>query len=1611
MAVRDTEAFLRQRAAIFDPNMDVDPGSPFDVQVIQPMVRRAGTDPFTVDLTTFINDRIAQAFPELATKEGDALADLLNKPVSLLWDPIVREIKRVRLGLSFRDTSVLTVEEAEALGANLFAERRSGQFAKGPGRIFFAAAQNSHISPINFCTSRNGLRFFPTEIQSIRTEEMLQNVASDGLYYFDINLIAERAGDQYNIEVNSLASIANVPSAVRVTNTRRFGFGEDEDTAQEFADRVKGELTERSLVTLRGISSQVTKSFPEVRRLNVVGFNDPEMQRDVIKGGGLGPVIASGIGGFVDDDGAGQPLSRRFSTNEVDFTSILGPTTVTPGPFVLTVYEAFGGTPLVDDLDVLRVVSSSSIEVSSQILAPGSGGVPARGRYNTVPKASLVDGETFVLDDGINPPTTFEFDLVPNGVTPGNVVVDVSAATSADNIRDAMIAAINGVGAGLLVTASSGGPARVNAVNDQTGVVGNVALGETVTNVGFTAEGMSGGVGGISLRWSIRKKTLTLSDIPGGILFPDGPSGTITVPDDEIHIGGATDVHVRATGFDAVTIVLDDVADDVPESSGTLLTTEISGSDTVFRLSDFMLDVDYTSADELFQLLQRASAEGMSLQVQEAPNAGVFRIVSVTQVTTDNPIILTDPQPTVVSAVTSRWKISDEINIDLVDPKETKVSGTDMNTVQNSDLVSTVGATDFDMLGVAKDDVLRITEGPDAGDSVILQDPSATGNTTLQIDKLLTSTGSGLNYTIFRPNVDGGLLLPFIRLTGVELLDSSKQPLGSTIPYAKPIDIQSRAFQNPSRGIKHTFRDVTLGVVGASAGVAATGTITTVPRALLLDGETFTIDDGINPAITFEFDVTGTNVPVPGNVEIDLFTLGAISANDVRDEIINAVNNVGSALFVTASSGGASTVALTNDQLGVVGNEALAETVVNVGFVVAGMLGGLDDTYNLGAADTLGLIYYGLAGAGFTVVAITFSAGPLTRTQVIDEISSAVAATLSIPSAAVSVGTDRFGLKPLRRGVVVVSGTAVPVLFGNNEIQTSWDVRSETVDGLGGWDSLSPPIDLLSGLDVIQIISGNQVGFQAGPFFVDTPGGALDTSTALMIISPDILAFFLLTVDTPRFAPEIGVDVQVGVRSIGSARCYFLDPTSTEFDQDSRFSVETDVGTLRFLPDPTLATVRIPPPPGGTTPKDGSATGAALTFTSASQDFIRSGIRAGDELVINYIPLLGTALMADPVIGLAGKTFVYSYNDGPNRILTFINDDTSIPTTDVTRDGVVDQINASIGEDVAELSGTSLKLVAEVSLVVRSVGTSNAAVLNKRFGLPSDPQYDFSSSDQDNQSPHAGTFQIAAVPTAATLTILSTTGFPPSGDFSDPIIEQQFTIQRPGAQRISTTQMAANGAEARLFYFDVELVSEGTGDLYNIDADEQLFATDYRSDGWYLTTDDEDLTFSSVELPKMVISKSILENGVDDDPANATNLIGQNIQLSYDRSQLVDDVNSFISSEIDRVVCESPLARHLLPHFIRYDFTYQGGSAEDIIKADHERHIRDLFPSDPLESSDLQKLASDRGVTSITNPINIIAVVHNVDRTIQASRFQNALTTGRLAAFIPDVLNIVRNVS
>jgi hypothetical protein len=189
----------------------------------------------------------------------------------------------------------------------------------------------------------------------------------------------------------------------------------------------------------------------------------------------------------------------------------------------------------------------------------------ATGSITTVAGSRLIDGQTFTLDDGVNAATVFEFDDDAS-VTGANVAVTFTGADTATDVRDAIITAVNGVGAGLAITASIGGTNVVALLNDVGGAFGNQTILESVIDTGFIVTGMSGGGQGFTLNDGINPPTV----------FEFDEDGTAT----------GTSVAVPYTNGDSATDVRDAIITAVNGVGGGLAITASPGGSAVVTLTN-----------------------------------------------------------------------------------------------------------------------------------------------------------------------------------------------------------------------------------------------------------------------------------------------------------------------------------------------------------------------------------------------------------------------------------------------------------------------------------------------------------------------------------------------------------------------------------------------------------------------------------------------------------------------------------------------------------------------------------------------------------------------------------------------------------------------------------------------------------------------------------------------------------------------------------------------------------------------------------------------------------------------------------------------------------------
>ena len=693
MAIDDLRIFMQERLRAFDPNIDLSEGSPAMRQVVSPLLSRFSPDPLEPNFLKFALTRLQQEFPQLFTREGSALADTLIKPMQVLAEPFRREIRSVKRQLSLAYPENLNKREADDLMFNTFTRRKSGDYARVKVRVYYANPVSVTVGSSNFAYTANGLRFVPSVPQRITAEGMLLNQDGD-LYYIDVSFVSEVPGYRYNIAAGDIIGVTGLTAATRASNLARAKSGLDEETTAEFVVRGERGIGERSIITVPGAVAVLFEEFSELLALKLVGFGDPDMQRDVIKGNSLGDILYYGTDGATPDDGHIDAYTSWFDSASGAFTSRLGPVGTDLSSYTLTVIVS--GVP--QDIQLGRVLGATRVSINDQYTG---------------------------TDRIAEHPTT---DLV----------------------------------------------------------------------------------------WVLRKRgTITLSEIPGGILFPNTNATTSEVVDDEVHIGGCVDFFVRGGTTEEKAVAIQLIADELSLARGE--DAQTSATSDVVTLNDLTVD-EFAGV-----------AAGQSLYLETGLNPGPYQITSIVS-TPSKQVRIKVPDVSLMQAGTEiSFVVVDDIDINLLAPKDIRYAASDLRTYGGSPLVDTgSGAPDFSAIGVVETDYVEIINGDDKDEYAIAAGGVSANEIILETS--MTQTASPLQYRIYSKG--SGIELPLLRVKDVELLDASLNPQGVTIPYGDAVDIRSESFQNPGRGAK------------AGTSVAALGD--TVSRVASPDEDLIESSEAIN---------------------------------------------------------------------------------------------------------------------------------------------------------------------------------------------------------------------------------------------------------------------------------------------------------------------------------------------------------------------------------------------------------------------------------------------------------------------------------------------------------------------------------------------------------------------------------------------------------------------------------------------------------------------------------------------------------------------------------------------------------------------------------------------
>ena len=1583
--LEELQLFLQERAQSFDASIDTTVGSAFDTQVIQPLLVRLGPDPYNTPIRDFIIGRLATEFPDLVLQDGEPIDDYAVKIMQILLEAFRRQIRQVSLNQSFANPEALNENEADNLGANFFQTRRRGGFSVGVARLYFSAPQFQLVTPSNPVLTASGLQFYPVENQAISADQMLFR-EENNLFFFDVLVRSEQQGTQYNIEPNTLVRIDGVPAVVKVTNKVRFEGGLHTEDNEEFIARIEASLTEKSLVTTRGINARLFDVFDSIRLIQVIGYGDPEMNRDILTATGTSPPYIFSFGSTPNTSGAGTTFYDHTGVILVIEDGSQPATWPTTGSNAV----AIGDVVVITDLDngtstltkVKSIVSGTRLELEDPIADNiGSGSALA---FLMKPDAQITISD---IPGGILEPETPAGTIeIESGQVHIGGALDVFVRGGAPQERNTTLEGIlDGDPLRFGVDLKSVGNGRLtgSSTDDFVQVTERIVDGAAIPTTDRTGNALA------TLDEIVIKNSLTSTEdyypwVPteedvgrfiqllGGNGGPD--FGTYEILE---YLGEET----FGAGNDWANRIKISTTDE--ESGATLSATATGTFDLDYRLVEqisikdrvqdrdgsttVIAEDDPGAGDPAIlggvNFVTSGAVIGDSVIIETGDDAGVYSIRRILSWLADNDTLILDRELTqsVVPATPGlgaglRYRVADELNVDLVAPKLPKVplgtifTGGDLSTVAGSTIVSFTGTTDLVLAGVTAGDTLEILEGDNTGTYNIL----SVTPTTAELSSAPPNTEANLDFEIYLAFT--GIDRPMVRVESIELLDSNSQPTGINIPYGDVIDAR---------------------IVGTLANRAAGTSLESFTGDLQDNGQGLIDLEDTNTDFVLEEIMAGDRINILGGSSIGSYTIkylgpdipvaegGPLSSSHVR------IDTAGGDSFFVAESPVQYSIGLPS--AGFVRLYFLEPTSAEI---ATGLVGGrlvTEDGKEFRFSEVQGYSIVPAAGSGET------TARDLRLVRSDDVGGGDFNSFLEL--------TD-----PTRPGVYELELQEGDVAEVNEQLPFRNASGTKLID-LGVYGSASG-LRTVTGSNLVSVPANSLIDFEAMNLPVN--GGPIEGQILIIESGPDAGEYIIESVASTKslrlnrpmtsFTHEIlGRDIfaRSGLSLAASGAKVKITDTddgaqlengavgefitifeSTRGDIDGTYEISdllaAEADTIEFdhlgaFPDPAV-------------PNDPLASGPF--------SWVRTDQNTNIEQPFNIYRAVATEL---EIIEVAPKRA--DVLTGPNRgtIDTSLNQLTDDAGT---------TLNAERGDIIEVLEGQNAGLY---FLSADSAGAVATIFPNPPFPADSNdvPYRIWGGLHGSRRMVKVGPFEAD------------------NGNLF-PGVNMPYRIRRAGVERISSTDMQDN-FDNFLYYVDVQIESQGSGDDLNLSEGTRLIVqSGVRVDGYTYSVENENLTFSVFEEVSLNFDRRFLPVGNSDSPENLTEISGRNLRIFYESSTVTRLANDLIRSDQDRPINASPIARHFLPSYLFASFTYAGGPVESDVGEEMENYVNSLGALDEVEISDLEAFLTKRGATSVEHPIELVTVTHDLGRKLVVNRSDNKLGglnevpyngTGRISAF------------
>lgn len=220
-------------------------------------------------------------YPSIDLREGTAVRDLVIRPFATLLAMVNKG-----LTLYFADNTIDNIDDTtpsaivDSIMSNWFMYRNLGTKAVISARLYFARSKNITLTADTYFSTNNEQKFIVGSTTYIPSTSLLLDTFNNE-YYYDLNLIADTAGSEYNIGSGSLLYFSNFdPYFLRAEINYLSSEAGDPETNTQFIARAETAISTRNLINTPSIISNLQSKYTTITDILPIGYGDSEMIRD-----------------------------------------------------------------------------------------------------------------------------------------------------------------------------------------------------------------------------------------------------------------------------------------------------------------------------------------------------------------------------------------------------------------------------------------------------------------------------------------------------------------------------------------------------------------------------------------------------------------------------------------------------------------------------------------------------------------------------------------------------------------------------------------------------------------------------------------------------------------------------------------------------------------------------------------------------------------------------------------------------------------------------------------------------------------------------------------------------------------------------------------------------------------------------------------------------------------------------------------------------------------------------------------------------------------------------------------------------------------------------------